>query len=688
MLRTRIFLTLGLALVAPAMHAAEGMWTLDKLPEAAMRQQYGFEPDAAWTDKVMKSSLRLAGGCSGSFVSPGGLVLTNYHCVLRCVSQLSSAERDYLASGHVAQAREQELACPDIELNRLERITDVTARVEAATGGLSGKAYAEAKRAEHARIENECAGEDAARRCEVVELYHGGIEQLYQYRRYQDVRLVFAPEYDTAFFGGDPDNFNFPRYNLDMALLRAYQGGEPLQTRHYFPLQPSGAAAGELVMVTGHPGATQRLLTVSQLETERDLMLIERLLYLAEMRGLLRRYSDQDADRARIAKADLAYVENSYKAYYGRLQALLDPAVFDRKRRQQEALQAYVEADPERQAKYGRAWDAIARAQTVWREIATRYGYIEDARGFASDYFAIARDLVRGAEERGKPNEERLAEYREAALPRLEQQLFADKPLYPEYEKLKLAWSLSKLREKLGTDDPFVKLVLGRESPRALAERLVDDTSLGEIALRRALWTGGAAAVAQSNDPMIALARAIDPLARELRRRRDNEVAAVVEKNQARIARARFAKEGTGAYPDATFTLRLSYGEVRGWQEPGQSIAPFTDIAGLFARATGFAPYVLPPRWHAAREVLDSETPLNFVSTLDIIGGNSGSPIINRRAEIVGLVFDGNIHSLGGAYWYDERRNRAIGVHSAAMLEALRKVYGAAALADEMLGAS
>lgn len=670
----------------PIASAAEGMWMLDRLPKAAMQQAYGFTPDARFVDQVMKSSVRLAGGCSGSFVSANGLVLTNYHCVARCVSQLSSADADLMASGLVAATHEQEMACPNIELNRLEKITDVTERIAKATEGLSGQAYADAKTAARAAIESECVGSaGATRRCDVVSLYRGGIEQLYQYTRFQDVRLAFVPEYASAFFGGDPDNFNFPRYNLDMALLRAYRDGKPAKVEHFLPIKPEGAQPGELVMVTGHPGSTQRLMTVAQLETQRDLSLISYLLYLAELRGLLSRYEDEGEEQARIVQADLLFVENRFKSGEGKLQALLNPAVFDLKRRQEAELREFVRADPQRQASYGKAWNAIARAQQAYRKIATRYNYIEAARGFMSDYFRIARTLVRGAEERGKPDSERLGEFNEAGLPRLEQLLFAKTPIYPEYEKLKLGFSLEKLREQLGADDPFVKLVLGKESPQALAARIIDSTTLGDIEVRRALWEGGATAVAQSTDPMIQLVRAIDPLARELRARYESEVEAVVDKNQALIAQARFAQRGTDAYPDATFTLRLSYGEVTGWDENGEPVAPFTDIAGLFARATGFEPYLLPPSWLDAKPRLNMETPLNFVASLDIIGGNSGSPIINRSAELVGLVFDGNIHSLGGAYWYDERSNRAIGVHSASLIEAMKTVYGATPLVDELL---
>ena len=680
-------LPLVLSLTTLPALAAEGMWTLDNLPTEAMQEAYGFAPDQAWTEQVMKASVRLAGGCSGSFVSPQGLVMTNAHCIIGCVQQLSSAERDLVGNGFVAREPSQELACPGTELNRLEAITDVTDKVQQATAGKTGQAYVDAERAIHAALQADCVGEARdTSRCDIVELYQGGRHHLYRYRRFQDVRLVFSPEYDIAFFGGDPDNFNFPRYNLDMGLLRAYHDGKPAQVRHYFPFDVAGAEDGELVMVTGHPGSTQRLLTVAQLETQRDLAVLARLLHLAELRGLLRRFSAESAENARIARTDLMGVENGYKVLLGRLQALMDPAVFARKREEEEALRRWVAEDPARRQQYEGAWQAIEQAQRTYRDLYARYDLLETGRGFQSDLFTAARRLVRGAAEREKPDAERLPEYAGAALPRLTQLLFAESPTYPEYEVMQLAWSLSKLRERLGADDPLVKAVLGKESPESMARRVVEGTRLGDVAVRRALWEGGAEAVAASEDPMIALAKAVDSAAREVRERYEAEVDAVVEANQAKIARARFARYGTSVYPDATFSLRLSHGVIRGWEEGGRSIPPFTTIAGLFERATGEPPYRLTERWLDAREELDLSTRMNQVSTNDIIGGNSGSPLIDRQARIVGLVFDGNIHSLGGAYWYDERLNRAVSVHPGVMIEALRKVYGAAPLADEMLG--
>lgn len=677
--------SIALAIASPSF-AAEGMWTLDNLPKAGMQAEFGFTPTDDWVQKVMRSSVRLAGGCSGSFISGDGLVLTNHHCIVGCIGDLSSADEDLMRDGFLAKTRADERQCPNFEINRLESISDVSGRISEATKGLSGEAFANAKRAAQSAIEAECAGENRTGvRCDVVDLYQGGVQHLYRYSRFQDVRLAFAPEFAAGFFGGDPDNFNFPRYNLDMGLLRVYEDGKPVALEDFFPLNPDGAAEGELVMITGHPGSTQRLLTVAQLEALRDKSLIDRLLSLAEMRGLLLQFGALGEEQARQAQNDLFGVENSFKALRGRLSTLNDAAVFEAKRKDEAELKAFVSADATLSESIGDPWSSIAEATRISREIETAYGLLEGSGGFRTGYFGLARTLVRGAAERAKPNAERLREFGEAGLPRVEQGLFAERPLYPDFEIVKLGWSLSKLREELGADHPVVRQVLGKDSPQQLAERVIRGTRLGDAAVRRALWEGGADAIAKSDDPMIALARAVDPAARELRARFERDVQAVTQQAAEKIARARFAKFGTGVYPDATFSLRLSFGTVQGWDYSGETVPPMTQIRGLYERATGADPYKLAPSWEASRAKLDLDLPMNFVSSNDIIGGNSGSPVINAKAEVVGLVFDGNIHSLGGAFWYDQRINRAVSVHSAVMIEALRKVYAANHLADEIL---
>ncbi|MES2885021.1 MAG: S46 family peptidase [Pseudomonadota bacterium] len=679
----------AMLLLPLSVFAAEGMWTLDNLPTKAIQKSTGFAPDAAWVTKVMQSSARLGNGCSGSFVSKDGLVLTNHHCARGCIQELSSAKADYIADGFLAKARADELRCPALEINRLEEISDVTAKVEAATKGTTGEAFAKARKAEIASIESACTGEaKATKKCEVVTLYQGGRYHLYRYHRFDDVRLSFAPEQAIAFFGGDPDNFNFPRFNLDMALLRVYENGKPATVASYFPFKPEGAKEGEASFITGHPGNTERGLTVAQLETLRDLALPQRLMFSSEFRGYLTRYSAEGAEQARVAQDDLFGVENSLKARKGQLEALQDPTVFAYKKQQEDELRAAVAKNPKLKKDTGKAWQDIAKAQGVLRNIYWEHRMLESGSGFYSKYFDSARLLLRGADERAKPNAERLQEFGEARLPQLEQHLFSTAPIYPEYEKATLAFSLTKLREYLSPDHPMVKAVLGKDSPETVAKRLIEGTKLGDLETRKALWNGGAKAVAASSDPFIELARKVDVAARALRKTYEDEVKAIETQSAAKIAAARFATKGTSVYPDATFTLRLSYGEVKGWEEKGKPVAPFTTIGGAFERETGADPFALPKSWFKARDKggLTLAQPFNFVSTNDIIGGNSGSPVINKNAEIIGLVFDGNIRSLGGAYWYDERSNRAVSVHAGAIVEALRKVYDAGFLADEIAG--
>lgn len=672
----------ALLAAAPVLAAAdEGMWTFDAFPSDKVQQAYGFAPSPAWLERVRLSSARLARGCSGSFVSEQGLVLTNHHCAHVCIEELSTAGQDLVKSGYLARTEAEERRCPNVEVNQLTGISDVTARVRGATKGLEGEAYEKALRGEMARIEKECQTSDALR-CDVVTLYQGGLYHLYTYRRFQDVRLVFAPEFAIAFFGGDPDNFMFPRYDLDVAFLRVYEGGKPAPTSSFFRWSAKGAAPGELTFVSGHPGGTDRSLTVAQLTYQRDVALPDRLLSLAELRGLLTGFQLQGEEQTRISTALLFYVENGYKALRGRLEALQDPEFFQSKVAAEAALRAEIAKDPERARRVLPAYEAIERSQKRLREIRKELSALE--YGLDGDLFGFARTLVRAAEERPKPNPERLREYRESNLPVLTQQLLSEAPVYPDLERLRLGHALAKVRERLGPDHPAVKRLLGKESPQEVAARVVDGTKLRDLALRKALWEGGAKAVAESQDPMIALARLVDPDARAIRKTWEDEVDSVVKKSHETIAEARFALQGRTTYPDATFTLRLSYGAVKGWKEGTREVEPYTTIGGAFERHTGRDPFALPQRWLDAKGRLDLGTRMNFVTTNDIIGGNSGSPVFNRDAEIVGLVFDGNIHSLGGSYGFDPAVNRTVAVHSDAILEALSKVYGAQRIADEL----
>ncbi len=680
----QLLLCLALSVAAPAA-ADEGMWTYNNFPKDKVKQRYGFSPDDAWLKHLQLSSLRLAFGCSGSFVSPEGLVMTNHHCAHSCIEQLSTAEKDYVKSGFYARTAADEVKCPEIEINQLVDISDVTDRVHKATAGLSDQKYNEAEKAEMSRIEKECAGEDAQNtRCDVVNLYHGGVYNLYKYRRYQDVRLVFAPEFAIAFFGGDPDNFNFPRYDLDVSFLRVYDKGQPAKVDNYLKWSAAGAKEGELTFVSGHPGGTSRALTVAQLEYTRDVAIPDTLLFLSEFRGLLTEFGRRSAEAKRISSHELFGIENAYKAYRGRLEALLDKTFFNGKVAEENALRAKVNENPEWKKQYGGAWDAIAKAEAEMVKIRKPYNYIEKSRGFESDLYGFARHLVRAGEERPKPLGKRFREYNDSALPQLTVRLFSKKPIYDDMEILSLTYSLTKLREELGADDPFVKKVLGKQSPEELATHLIKNTKLKDVELRKKLWDGGKKAVDASDDPLIQFARKIDPDARAVRKRFEDDVEAPVKKNSELVAKARFAAYGTNTYPDATFTLRLSYGAVKGYEENGHHVKPITTFAGAFERATGRPPFDLPESWVKAKPKLDMTTPFNFCSTNDIIGGNSGSPVANKDGEVVGLVFDGNIQSLGGDYGFDEAVNRTVAVHSEALIRALDKIYDARRIVDEL----
>ena len=663
------------------------MWTLDNPPLKAMQRDLGWAPDARWLEKAMRSSARMAGGCSASFVSPNGLVLTNHHCVATCVEQLSRKEQDYLKGGFLAQQTNDEKQCQAMEINRLEKITDVTAQIKAATAKLNGTAFTLAQNAAKAKITTACVGDEGSKvRCDVVDLYRGGQYKLYRYHRFQDVRLAFAPENSIAFFGGDPDNFNFPRFDLDMALIRVYEDGKPAQVRDFFRFNAQGAAADEPVFVTGHPGRTERELTMAQLEFVRDHSLLDRLVNTAEYRGVLTQYRQAGGEAERVATRTLFNIENGYKVQRGQMLALANAENFEKKRADEAALRKFVASKAEFAKTTLGAWDAIAKAEQVHRQMYDAMVLIENARGFQSRYFEIARTLVRGAAERPKANPDRLPEFNDSKLPEVEAKLFSGAPIYPDFETVKANYGFTKLRERLGVDSPLVKRVLGNKSPQQLTTNLIGGTKLADRELRKQLWDGGAAAIAKSDDPYILLAVAIDQYARELRTRYEREVESVIQKNSELIAQARFAQTGDSAYPDATFSLRLSYGRIKGWQENGRPVAPFTNMDGTFERATGVDPYALPASWTSAKENLKLITHFNQSSTHDIIGGNSGSPMINRQGEVVGLVIDGNIHSLSGAYWYDKLLNRAVSVNSAGMLEALDKIYGAKALVDELRG--
>lgn len=676
-------------LLAPRTFAAEGMWPLSNLPVAALQQRFGFTPSPQWIEHVQLASVRLAEGCSGSFVSADGLVLSNHHCAVGCLEGLSSPTRNLMGQSFYAATRKDELKCPAMEVEQLVRLSDVTKTVSRATQGKSGAAYAAARRAASSRLESACVGGEPRKwRCEVVALYHGGQDWLYKYRRYQDVRLVFVPSQSTSFFGGYPDNFNFPRYDFDVSILRVYVDGKPAHTPDYLPMSATGPKAGELVFTSGNPGGTERDDTIAQLQSMRYPIFPDLLQDFSHFQGLLEAFSQESAGNARIARGDLFFIDNAIKSFDGQLQALNDQRAFARKEKEETALRAKVEADPALAAKVGDAWGQVAAAQKRFDALFLPYLMItvQDGQGFYSQLYQIAFPIVLGAYERTLPDARRFAEYRAANLPLLEQQVFSPAPVHPDYDKVRLTSSLAMLRDLMGTDAPIVKTLFATDSPAEVAERAISGTKLADIAVRKQLWAGGEKAVAASTDPMIVLAREVLPYYLQIRKAYDDEVKAPIEASTAKIAQARFALYGTRIAPDATFTERLSYGVVKGWNKDGRLVGPFTTVKGLYAAARSYAPLELSAAWLAARGRLNPATPMNFVSSNDIVGGNSGSPVIDRDGHLVGLIFDGNLPSLGGSFWYDGKVNRAVSVDSAILLEALQKVYHADALVRELRG--
>jgi hypothetical protein len=677
---------------SPAL-ADEGMWTLDAFPSAVVQQRYGVNVDSKWLDRVRLGSVRLDNGCSGSLVSPDGLVLTNHHCARTCIADRSTPERDLLAKGFLATTRVAEERCEGDRISVLVGTEDVTAKVAAATQGLQGAAAAEARRKARTGLEQQCESDaEKARggplKCETVELYQGGQYWLYRYKRYDDVRLVFAPEEDIAAFGGDPDNFQFPRWCLDMTLLRVYENGQPAKTPNALKIDWAGTKAGDPVFVSGHPGTTERLLTVAQLEAQRDVLLPFWLIRNSELRGRLLQFSATGAEPERQASPLLSNLENSLKVRRKQLDALLDDGILDQKRDEERRLREWLAKNPAVAAEVGDPWAEIAAAQDIWRGMLQRYTFAEGGAAFGnSTLFVHARALVRSADERTKPNAERLREFTDARLPAIEQTLRARAPIYPDVEKLRIAFGLERMREYLGHDDPLVRRILGNDSPAVVAQRLVAGTKLADADARGTLYAGGAAAIAASDDPMIAIVRAIDADARALRKRYEDEVDGPATAAQQRLSRVRFAALGTSTYPDATFTLRLSFGAVSGWTENGREVEPFTRLETAFARATGQHPFRMPASWVAVKDALDLQTPFNLATTNDIIGGNSGSPLLNANGDVVGLIFDGNIHSIGGTYGYDPELNRTVAVDPRIMREGLEKVYRAEALLKELGGA-
>lgn len=659
------------------------MWTFDKVPLDYLNERYNFSPTEEWFEHVRLASLRYGGGCSASFISSHGLVMTNHHCARGCIAAVSTEEHDFDTNGFYAGSQDGELTCPDLFLDQLVGIEEVTARVDAAVpAGATDEEATRAKQQESTRIDEACEA-GSGLRCEVVSLYNGGIYSLYKYERYTDVRLVFAPEGQAAFFGGDPDNFTYPRHDMDITLVRAYENGQPVQPEHYFKWSESGADEGELVFVTGNPGSTGRLLTMAQLEYLRDAAYPTILQQYDERVVVARVLVEQSPDLEMRYRNLIFGIENSIKARTGYLGGLEDPELMKRKKTWETSFRAAVAADPKLQQEYGDAWDEIARVneELVAMDAERRYTSFSNF-----PLLTTARDIVRLTADMAKPAAER--EYSDEQVADMQGRINSTDPIDVEYEKRLLALRLASALDALGPDDPFIKAALQGRDPAAAAKAMYDGTQLTSVEARKALVDGGAAAVAASQDPAIVLARTVDARARELSQRAQ-ELEAIESVNEEKVSEALFHVYGTALPPDATFTLRLSDGVVARYPLNG-TYAPYkTTFYGLFDRAASFNhkdPWFVAPKWRAAKDQLDMSTPLNFVCTADIIGGNSGSPVINQNAEVVGLVFDGNMEMLPNRFLYTDGVARTVSVHSEAIIEALRKIYDAGALADEIEG--
>ena len=661
------------------------MWTFDNPPVKQLEEKYHFTPTQQWLDHVRLSCVRLNDGGSGSFISPHGLLLTNHHVARGQLQKNSTAEHDYVKNGFYAATPEEEMKSPDLEVNVLESMENVTSRVQAALkGAKTPEEEFDKRRSVIAEIERDSL-QKTGLRSDVVTLYQGGEYWLYRYKKYTDVRLVFAPEDQAAFFGGDPDNFTYPRYDLDMALFRVYENGKPIDSKDYLKWNPKGAGDGELVFVPGNPGSTQRLDTMAQLEFERDYVEPAVLKLLKHRVGVMEDFSKLGTEQTREAASMIFGLQNSIKAYEGRYQGLLDKNVMDTKAKDEADFKARVDANPEWKQAYGGAWAAIAEAI---RKDEPRFKQ-QIFRSTDSQLANNAATIVDYVAEIKKPDGERLPGYHDAQLQSLRFRLFSPAPIYPAMEIARMTGALEEDVAQLGADDPFLKIVLDGRSPKEAATALVNGTKLREPAFRKELVEGGQAAVDASTDPMIVLERRLDPLRREMIKWQQDNVQSVEEEAGEQLGKARFAVYGKGTYPDATFTLRLSYGQVKGYPMNGTKAPYKTTFYGLWDRATSFdfeGPFYLPSRYKENRDKLDLATPLDFVTTNDIIGGNSGSPVINRNAELVGLIFDGNIESLVGDFVYDITANRAVAVHTAAMTEALRKLYHTGRLVKEILG--
>ena len=690
-MRIRMLTAVGGTLLsfAATTFADEGMWPLNHLPREQLESKYSFEPSDAWVDHVRRSCVRVGAGGSASFVSPDGLLMTNHHVASDYISDLSDETHDYMKNGFYAATREDELKIPNAELNVLMSIEPVTDKVNAkVTPDLSPSEAQAARKKAKAEIEKE-AKERTGLTPEIVELYHGARFDLYLYKRYTDVRLVFAPESAIAFFGGDLENFEYPRYNLDITFLRAYEDGQPAKTPDYLKWSTTGPKDGEMTLIAGHPGRTQRLFTVEHLTFLRDVHVPLILNAYNQREVALNQFCGRSPEHKRIGTDDLFGIQNGRKAYNGILEGLIDRQLMGTKEASQEALVKFINGDPARKKKYGSAHAELARALEQYRSYYPEYFLLANRRTSLCQQFSIALKLVQSAEERKKADGERLEEYRDANLPSLELGLFSEAPIYDTLEQFRLADGMIRMARVLGGGHRAVKSALGGIDATGRAAAILSGCKLKDVAYRKKLYEGGSTAIAESDDTMIRFAREMDPIIREIRKRYEDGYESTETEVYAKIAQALFEMHGDKVYPDATFTLRLSIGAVSGYEEPSRKVQAMTTLRGLYKLSTqkeNQPPYQLPARWVDRKDKLDLSVPFNFVCTNDIIGGNSGSPIFNRNAELVGIVFDGNIYSLVWDFQFDQKRARAVGVHSRAIIETLRKIYDANALVKEIVG--
>jgi len=677
-------LTLSLSTLAVA---DEGMWLFNHFPVDRVRAKYGFVPDQAWLDHVRLSSARAPNG-SSSFVSADGLIFTNHHIAQGCVHDLSTNGKDYMKNGFYAPTRAEEPKCPGVEFVVLEGIEDVTDKVNAAVKpGMSPADAGKAQREEMSNLESACSTNGL--RCDVVTLYSGAMYSLYKYKKYDDVRLVFAPEFDIAFFGGDPDNFEYPRYDLDISFFRAYENGQPAKINDYLKWSPTGVKEGDLVFVSGHPGRTGRLLTVDQLEFLRDVQYPWQLKTLTRRVHMLQKFGAESAENARESESDLFGLQNSYKAINGYQGGLLDKELMAKKSADEKALRDYVNSDAKHKQEFGDPWTEISKAVTVQKQMFLPFIYVDNLAGFRGELARYARTIVRATDQKQKPSNQRIRGYQDSALPTLEQRLFSTAPVYKAVDQLQLAESLSEMQEHLGANNDVVKMALAGKSPDERAKELIAGTKLDDVAVRKQLYEGGKAAVDASTDPLIVLMRQIEPQAIALHERDEDEVQSVLRLGGTQIGKALFAKDGFNVPPDATFTLRLSYGAVEGYKLNGKNVPWFTTMGGAYEHAAQHGskpPFELPESWLKYKGAINLKTPYDTVSTPDIIGGNSGSPVINKNGEVVGIIFDGNIESLPWNFEYTDKVGRSVEVDSRAIMEALRNIYHADALANELTG--